>query len=582
MRDRLSRWLPILDWGRHYHPPDLVGDLTAGLIVASLLIPQAMAYALLAGLPPQMGLYAAIAAPLIYAFFGTSRALSVGPVALDSILMAAGLSVIVAPDSADYISLAIATALLVGLIQVGMGVLRLGVLVNFISSSVMAGFTSAAALTIAFSQLKHLLGIKLGQTNSFLPLLLEIGRNIGQTQGITLAIGLGAIALLWLGNKPLATWLKSLGLTETAIIPLTKSVPLGVVVLGTILVASLQLNAWGVGIVGAIPAGPPQWTLPVIGGGRLTALLPLSLTLAFISFMESFSTGQVLARQRQQTIAADQELIAVGLANVGAAFVGGYCVAGGLSRSVVNFAAGARTGLASIITAGVILLTALFLTPLFFYLPQACLAAMICMAVVKLIDFKTLIKLWQYNRPDAWAFLVTFGGVLAVGIETGILVGIAFAIALYLWRTSHPHIAIVGRLGETEQFRNIKRHTVLTCAEVLAIRIDESLYFANTKVLETSLLNAIATSPKIEKLLLVCSGINFIDGSALDTLERLIQTLDNLGVTLYLSDVKGPVMDGLERIGFVDRLGRDRLFLSAAAAMASFDCQLTTGDAPPA
>lgn len=581
MRDRLSRWLPILDWGRHYHPPDLVADLTAGLIVAGLLIPQAMAYALLAGLPPKIGLYTAIAAPLIYAFFGTSRALSVGPVALDSILLAAGLSVIVAPDSADYISLAITVALLVGGIQILMGVLRLGVLVNFVSSSVMAGFTSAAALTIALSQVKHLLGIKLGQTSGFFSLVVETLKNIGQTQGVTLALSVGAIAILWFGNKPLEKWLKGRGLTDMATLPLTKSAPLGVMVLGTIVVASLGLDQQGVSIVGVIPAGPPQWTVPVVTGDRLASLLPLSLTLAFISFIETFSTGQVLARQRQQTIEADQELIAVGLANVGAAFAGGYCVAGGLSRSVVNFAAGARTGLASIITAVMILLTALFLTPLFFYLPQACLAAMICMAVVKLVDVKTVVKLWRYNRPDAWAFLVTFAGVLFVGIESGILVGMGFAIALYLWRTSHPHIAIVGRLGETEQFRNIKRHTVLTCAEVLAIRIDESLYFANTKMLETSLLNAIATSPKIEKLLLVCSGINFIDGSALDTLERLIQTLEKLGVMLYLSDVKGPVMDGLERIGFVDRLGRDRLFLSAAAAMASFDCQLTTGDAPP-
>jgi len=589
MRDRLSRWLPILDWGRHYHPPDLVADLTAGLIVAGLLIPQAMAYALLAGLPPKIGLYSAIAAPFIYAFFGTSRALSVGPVALDSILLAAGLSVIVAPDSADYISLAIATALLVGGIQILMGVLRLGVLVNFVSSSVMAGFTSAASLTIALSQFKHLLGIKLGPTSGFFSLVLETLKNVGQTQGITLAIALGSLALLWFGNQPFARWLQGRGLGEMARLPLTKGVPLAVMVVGTVVVAALRLDQQGVAIVGVVPAGPPQWTIPMIGSAgaslgsqhRLLTLLPLALTIAFISFIESFSTGQVLARQRQQTIEADQELIAVGLANVGTAFAGGYCVAGGLSRSVVNFAAGARTGLASMITAGVILLTALFLTPLFFYVPQACLAAMICMAVIKLIDFKTLWKLWRYNQGDAWAFLVTFAGVLFVGIESGILVGIGFAIVLYLWRTSNPHIAIVGRLGESEQFRNIKRHTVLTCAEVLAIRIDESLYFANTKVLETSLLNAIATSPKIEKLLLVCSGINFIDGSALDTLERLIQTLDNLGVKLYLSDVKGPVMDGLKRIGFVERLGSDgehRIFLSAAAAMAHFDCQLTASD----
>jgi SulP family sulfate permease len=573
-RTRLTRWLPILAWGRHYQPADFTGDLTAGLIVASLLIPQAMAYALLAGLPPQVGLYASIAPLFIYAIFGTGRTLSVAPAALDSMLVAAGIGAIAAKDSPDYLSLAITLAFLVGGLQILMGVLRLGVLVNFISGSVITGFTSGAAVIIALGQIKHLLGLKIESSSVILPLLQNTIQALPTAQGVTMALGGGAIALLWLGNKPFSRWLQKRGVSAIAQIPLVKSVPLFIVILSTALVATLRLDQQGVAIVGSIPQGLPPLMLPTLSLDRIQTLFPLALTLSFIGFMESFAVAKSLASQRRQSVEANQELVALGLANIGSAVTGGYSIAGGLSRSVVNFSAGARTGVASMITAGVIVLTVLFLTPLFFYLPQASLAAIIFIAILKLIDLNRFRKLWRYNRADGLAFLVTFFGVLGLGVQAGIFIGAGFAIALYLWRTSRPHIAIVGRLGETEQFRNIQRHQVLTCTEVLAIRIDESLYFANTKVLEESLLHAVSDYPKIEKLLLVCSGINAIDGSALATLEQLQLALKSFGVELYFSDVKGPVMDGLERIGFVEEVGRDRFFLSAAQAMQQFDCQL--------
>ncbi len=402
-----------------------------------------------------------------------------------------------------------------------------------------------------------------------------MGRECGSNEGFLVPfLGGGAIALLWLGNKPFSRWLQKRGVSAIAQIPLVKSVPLFIVILSTALVATLRLDQQGVAIVGSIPQGLPPLMLPTLSLDRIQTLFPLALTLSFIGFMESFAVAKSLASQRRQSVEANQELVALGLANIGSAVTGGYSIAGGLSRSVVNFSAGARTGVASMITAGVIVLTVLFLTPLFFYLPQASLAAIIFIAILKLIDLNRFRKLWRYNRADGLAFLVTFFGVLGLGVQAGIFIGAGFAIALYLWRTSRPHIAIVGRLGETEQFRNIQRHQVLTCTEVLAIRIDESLYFANTKVLEESLLHAVSDYPKIEKLLLVCSGINAIDGSALATLEQLQLALKSFGVELYFSDVKGPVMDGLERIGFVEEVGRDRFFLSAAQAMQQFDCQL--------
>jgi SulP family sulfate permease len=569
----IRRYLPFLEWLLNYHPQDLVGDLMAGMIVAIMLVPQSMAYALLAGLPPQVGLYASILPLILYALFGTSRTLAVGPVAMVSLLVATGIGAIAPQNSPEYIVLALVLALLVGIIQLSMGLFRLGFLVNFLSHAVISGFTSAAALIIAFSQLKHLLGVKIPHTESFYELLISLVQQIDQTNIVTLSIGVISIAVLIYFNKRLGYLLNRWGVSQGLIVPITKSAPLIVVLFSTLLVWDLALheNA-NVNIVGAIPRGLPPLTLPSFEWTLWQKLLPTALTISFVGFMESIAVAKSLASKRRQKVDANQELIGLGVANLGAAVTGGYPVTGGFSRSVVNFAAGANTALASMITALLIALVTLFFTPVFYFLPQTTLAAIIIVAVFGLVDVNTFKQMWRYNKADGVSLLITFVAVLTVGIEVGILVGVVTAVLLFLWRTSRPHIAIVGRVGESETFRNVLRYEVKTCPHVLAIRVDGSLYFANTKYLEDQLLQAIAQWPELEHLVLVCSAINFIDASALETLENLMDELKQAGVNFYLAEVKGPVMDRLSKTDFLDRLGRDRIFLSTHQAMQVLGC----------
>lgn len=569
----ISRYLPFLNWLVHYHRHDLVGDLMAGIIVTIMLVPQSMAYALLAGLPPQVGLYASILPLILYGLLGTSRALAVGPVAIMSLITAAGIGSLVEPGSADYIALALLLALMLGLFQVLMGVLRVGFLVNFLSHPVLSGFTSAAAIVIGASQLKHLLGIKIPNTEAIYELLIYAGQHIAETNLLTLGIGLLSLFILFYFKGGLGSQLKSWGVADGLMIPLTRSGPLVVVLLGALLVWGLRLDETaGLKIVGEIPAGLPPLTLPSLDWSRWQALLPTAITLSFVGFMESISVAKSLASKRRQKVDANQELVALGVANLGAAFSGGYPVTGGFSRSVVNFTAGANTGLASIITALLIALTVLFLTPLFFYLPQVSLAAIVIVAVSTLLDWQTPRHVWRYNKADAIALVVTFVAVLTLGVETGILVGVAAALLLFIWRSSRPHMAIVGRVGQSETYRNILRHQVKTCPHVVAIRVDESLYFANTKYLEDTILGLIADRSEVKHFILIGIAINFIDASALETLESLIRELRDAGVEFHLADIKGPVMDRLKSVGFVELVGADHIHLSTHDAMTSVGC----------
>lgn len=564
----LSRYLPAVDGLLNYQPRHFVGDLTAGIIVTSLLIPQSMAYALLAGLPPQIGLYASILPPILYPLLGTSRVLAVGPVAVDSLMVAAAIAQFAPQGTPEYLTLAITLAFLVGSIELLMGLLRLGFLVNFLSRSVISGFISGAAIIIAFSQVKHLLGLKIPATESFFELLRFIMSNLAQTNAVTLGLGLGSVGILLFFNNPLVKQLQRLGWSDQSILPLSKSAPLLVVVLGTLLVWGFQLDKIAaIKVVGEIPAGLPTFTLPLGDWQTLQSLLPAALAISLVGYMEGFAGGQALASKRREKIDANQELVAFGAANLGAAFTGGYPVTGGLSRSVVNFAAGANTGLASIMTGLLIAVTAMFLTSLFYFLPQTCLAAIIITAVYKLIDFATLKRMWAYDRADAIAWLATFAAVLGLGVEKGIILGALIALSLHLWRTSKPHIAIVGRLGDSEHFRNVLRYSVKTSPQVLAVRVDESLYFANAKYLENFLTRAIADRLEVTSILLVCSAVNVIDASALEILEALVADLKNLEIEFYLSEVKGPVMDKLNKIGFIDILGEDHIFLTTDQAM---------------
>jgi sulfate permease, SulP family len=565
---RLSRYLPVLDWGLQYRREDLAGDVIAGVIAAIMLIPQSMAYALLAGLPVQVGLYASILPLMIYAILGSSRVLSVGPVAIVSLLTANALAPLAAANTSAYLALALVLALLVGLIQLGMGLIRLGFLVNFLSHSVIAGFSSAAAVMIAIGQVKSLFGLKFETPDSFVELVQQTIEHLPQANIFSSTIGLASLVALLLINKRFAQLLTQWQVKSSWIMPIVRSGPLFVVLISTLAVWGWQLNQTAnVNIVGIIPTGLPQLMRPSFDPILWQSLLPAAVVISLVGFVESIAVAKSLASQRRQKIDANQELIGLGAANLGAAFTGGLPVTGGFSRSVVNFTAGANTGLASIVTAVLITIAVLFLTPLFYFLPQSALAATIIIAVIGLIDIKTLRQMLRYNVADAICFMITFFTVLGFGIETGIMIGVVTSLALFLWRTSIPHIAVVGRVGDTEHFRNVHRHSVHTYPGILAIRVDGSLYFANTKYLEDYILKAIADRPEIHHLVLICSAINFIDASALETLEGLIVDLQGAGVQLYLAEVKGPVFDRLQHIGFMDQLGCDRVFMSTHQAI---------------
>jgi SulP family sulfate permease len=564
----LKRYMPFLDWLLHYQRSDLTGDMMAGVIVAIMLVPQGMAYALLAGLPPQVGLYASILPLFIYGLLGSSRVLAVGPVAIVSLLVASGITPLANGDMALYISLAITLAFLVGIIQIGMGLFRVGFLVNFLSHPVLVGFTAAAAIIIGFSQVKHVLGFSVPRFEHFYQQIAYTLNHLAETNLVTLAIGVSSILILLFFKYRASSLFLRAGLPQNLVVPLSKSAPLVIVGLFTLLVQWFGLDqVAGVKIVGNVPGGLPPLTLPQFDLSLWTLLLPTALTISFVGYMESVSVAKSLASKRRQKIDADQELIALGASNLGATFTGGYPVTGGFSRSVVNFSAGANTGLASIITGSLMLLTVVFLTPLFHSLPNAVLGAIILVAVANLIDAKAIKHIWRYNKGDAAALIITFLAVLVVGIERGILVGAAVSLGIFIWRTSKPHSAVVGRIPHTEIYRNVLRYDVETWPQIIAIRVDESLYFANTKYLEDTVLGLVADRPEVEHFLLIGLAINFIDSSALETLESLRAELQSAGVDLHLASIKGPVLDGLKQIGFVDLIGEDHIHFNAQDAM---------------
>jgi SulP family sulfate permease len=564
----LKRYLPFLDWLVHYQRSDLTGDMMAGVIVTIMLVPQSMAYAMLAGLPPQVGLYASILPLFIYGLLGSSRVLAVGPVAIVSLLVASGITPLAGGDVTLYLALAITLAFLVGIIQIGMGIFRVGFLVNFLSHPVLVGFTAAAAIIIGFSQVKHVLGFSVPRFEHFYQQIVYTVRHLYETNWVTLAIGVSSILiLLFFKYRASAIFIRA-GLPNSLVIPLSKSAPLIIVVVFTLLVQWFNLSETaGVKIVGNVPAGLPPLTVPQFDINLWSLLLPTALTISFVGYMESVSVAKSLASKRRQKIDADQELIALGASNLGASFTGGYPVTGGFSRSVVNFSAGANTGLASIITGSLILLTVVFLTPLFHSLPNAVLGAIILVAVANLIDVKATKHIWHYNKGDAAALIITFLAVLVVGIERGILVGVAVSLGIFIWRTSKPHSAVVGRIPHTEVYRNVLRYDVETWPQVIAIRVDESLFFANAKYLENVVLGLVADQPEVEHFLLIGLAINFIDSSALETLESLREELSSAGVDLHLASVKGPVLDSLRHIGFVDLIGEDHIHFNTQDAM---------------
>ena len=546
--------LPVLQWGRQYNRDTLLGDGVAALIVTVMLIPQSLAYAMLAGLPPEVGLYASVAPLLLYAVFGTSRVLAVGPVAVVSLMTAAAIGQHAAAGTPEYWAVAITLAFLSGALLLLMGVLRLGFLANFLSHPVISGFISASGLLIAASQLKTLMGVK-AEGHNALDLVMSLWSQAGQTHGLTLAIGVLTVAFLFWVRSGLKPLLVRLGFPARAADVIAKTGPVAAIVITAGLTWALQWQSQGVKIVGTVPQGLPPLTLPLFDLGLWQSLLVPALLISVVGFVESVSVGQTLAAKRRQRIVPDQELVALGASNLGAAFTGGFPVTGGFARSVVNFDAGAQTPAAGVFTAIGITLASLFLTPALYYLPQATLASTIVVAVLSLVDFSIFRKTWAYSKADFAAVLATLLVTLLQGVELGLVVGVAVSLALYLYRTSRPHMAEVGRVPGTEHFRNVLRHAVAVSPQVLGLRVDESLYFANSRALEDRINDAVASRPALKHVVLQCSAINDIDASALESLEAINLRLRDAGVRLHLSEVKGPVMDRLKSTHFLHDLG---------------------------
>ncbi|WP_120634651.1 SulP family inorganic anion transporter [Ruegeria sp. EL01] len=554
------RYLPILDWGRQYDRAALSNDLIAAVIVTIMLIPQSLAYALLAGLPPEAGIYASIAPIILYAMFGTSRALAVGPVAVVSLLTASAVGQVAQQGTAGYAVAALTLAFLSGGFLVLLGVFRLGFLANFLSHPVIAGFITASGILIATSQLKHILGVT-AHGHTLPEMLGSILAHLDQTNWITVIIGVLATGFLFWVRKNLKPTLLRVGVPPLLAAVLTKAGPVAAVVATTVAVWAMGLAGRGVKIVGEVPQSLPPLTMPGFSPDLVSALLVPAILISIIGFVESISVAQTLAAKKRHRIDPDQELIGLGAANLGAAFTGGYPVTGGFARSVVNFDAGAETPAAGAYTAIGLAFAAVFLTPLVHFLPKATLAATIIVAVLSLVDVSILKKTWGYSRADFIAVAATIVLTLLLGVEVGVASGVATSILLHLYKTSRPHVAEVGLVPGTQHFRNILRHKVETDPALVTLRVDESLYFVNARFLEDLTQSRVTEGCEIRNVVLMFSAVNEVDYSALESLEAINHRLRDMGVGLHLSEVKGPVMDRLKTSHFLDQLN-GQVFLS--------------------
>lgn len=550
----LDRYVPFVRTMRAYRRADLRPDLTAGLTTAVMLIPQGMAYAMLAGLPPIVGLYASVIPLALYALFGSSRELAVGPVAMVSLLVATGVGAIAPVGSTEFIAYAVVLAGMVGVIQLGMGLARAGFLVNFLSHPVISGFTSAAALIIGFSQLKHLLGVDIPRSHHVHEVVANALGELANASAPTVILGVASIVAL----IALKRW--------RPVFPRA----LTVVVAGSLAVWALGLVSSGVAIVGGVPGGFPTPGVPSFDSATLVELLPIAITIALVGFMESISVAKAFARRAKYDVDPNQELIGLGAANIGGALFGAYPVTGGFSRTAVNAQAGARSTLASLITAVVIALTLVFFTPLFYYLPKAVLAAIIMTAVFGLIDVREVKHLWAVKRSDLALLVVTFVATLTLGIEPGILVGVGASLLWFVVRSTRPHTAVLGR-RPNGAFRNVARHADATGVDgVLIVRMDASFYFGNVTFLKDTLRRLERESPTpIRAVVLDASAINNLDSSADAALNELLEDYQGRGIQLILARVKGPVMDVLERSGFANKAGRESIAESIDEALAT-------------
>jgi SulP family sulfate permease len=556
-KHHISDFIPILKTIQGYGKGDFKGDMMAGITVAIMLIPQGMAYALLAGMPPVYGLYASIVPVLLYAILGTSRQLAVGPVAMVSLLIVAGVGELAEVGSDRFIHLAIMTALGVGTVQFLMGVFRMGFLVNFLSHPVLSGFTSAAALIIGASQISNLLGLDLARSKQVHTILIGAFENISNVHLATAAIGIGSVVVIVL----LKRWKK------------TFPSALFVVITGTLVTAAFGLNSLGVTIVGSVPDGLPSFEVPGLGLGDIRSLLPIIFVIALVSYMESIAVAKAIANKRGYKVDANQELIALGGANLGGAFFQSFPTTGGFSRTAVNDQSGARTTVASMITAVLIGLTVLYLTPLFYYLPSAVLAGIIMVAVSGLFDAEEMVHLWKTDKKDLAMLGATFLATLFLGIEEGIGIGVLLSLIMVIYSSTKPHSAEVGRLGNTNNFRNVNRYPeAKTDSEILIFRFDSNLYFANVEHFRESLDERIDKhGDELSLVILDASSIHSIDSTGVHTLKELVEELDEKGVKFYMAGVIGPVRDKLKTSGVTEAMGQENFFFEVADAVAYYN-----------
>lgn len=556
--NKLKSYLPILEWLPNYKKTDLQGDLSAGLTVGIMLIPQGMAYAMLAGLEPIHGLYAVTVPLLLYAIFGTSRQLAVGPVAMVSLLTASGIASLNAGSPEQYLIYALTLAFLVGLIQFGMGALKLGFVVNFLSHPVISGFTSAAAIIIGLSQIKHLFRINLPNSEHIQEMAVAILQNIGDIHWITFGIGVIGIIIIKYGKK----------------IHKSFPAPLVAVVVGIALVTGFDLTQYGVKIVGDVPSGLPTFSSPSFDMQSWKTLFPIAFTISLVGFAESFAVAKTIqAKHKNYRLNANQELIALGMANFGSAFFKGYPVTGGFSRTAVNNDAGAKTTLSSIISAILIVLTLLFFTSLFYNLPSAILAAVVLVAVSGLIDFKEPVHLWHKDKFDFTMLVATFIITLTLGIETGIISGMVLSLLVVIYKASRPHMAQLGRVPGSNIYRNIDRFTDLDVKEnLLMVRIDGPIYFANVEFIKDKLDKWIQErNDQVKMIMFNMESVTNIDSTGAHELNEWINAWRKSEIDICMTSIKGPVRDVLNRWAILEAVGADHVFVDDHSAVSTFN-----------
>jgi len=558
-------YIPILDVVQHYRRRDFTHDLTAGLVLGFITIPQAVAYAFLAGLPPEAGLYGCLVPMLVYAILGSSRELIVGPVAVAAIMVAEAIRTHAPLYGESYLAISTVISLQAGILLWLLRVTQMGGIVNLLSQPVISGFVNAAALLIILSQIASLLGMTTPSGDPFQQVV-ELATRLPELNPVSTLIGVGSIAIFWITRRYafylVLPILNRVGRQH----PVTRIGPMVAAVIATGAVVAFSLDSrFAVDVVGQVPAGLPSPTVPPFDLALWIDLLPNSATIALVAYVESYSIGTMLAGRKHRRINSNQELIALGAANIGAAFTGAYPVAGSFSRSSVNVDAGGRTPMSAVFCMFVIGVTLVWLTPWFDRLPHAALAAIIIMSVVNMVDFSPIYRHWKFYHHDTYTHLVTLFSVLVFGVENGLLVGVLVAVALFVRRSSKPHLAVVGRVGESPHFRSQQRHDVTTYPHVTAVRIDENLYFANANDVENRLYRVLQRQPETRHLLLVCSAINFIDTSGLDMLLRLNRNLERREIRLHLAELKAPMMDQLRATELPDALTGDIFFTTDQA-----------------